>query len=347
MDTENAAQPMESAPADEASIIANLSAVLEGREPEKPKQEQAAQTEQPAASDQDATEEPADADTGDNQDGEQADSNEQDSEPETPAIEPPASWSKADKELFAQLPPETQAIVARRESERDKGVREATAKAAEERKAAEAERAQAAQERTHYARQLQQLIPTLASQVNDEFANIDWVKLSKDDPADYVAKRAQYDARMGALEAAQREAARLEQARRGEFEQQRHAHMVEQREKLLEALPDLKDPAKGEKLTKALVSYAKQLGFADDQIESIHDHKSWVVLNKARLYDEAQKSKAASTDKPKAPVIVKPGAAQQTGKQERAAAELTAAKAQLGKSRSTEEQAAILARFMK
>jgi hypothetical protein len=49
-------------------------------------------------------------------------------------IEPPRSWAKDEKQLFAGLPVEVQAIVARREQEREKVLRQAQNSTAEYRK---------------------------------------------------------------------------------------------------------------------------------------------------------------------------------------------------------------------
>ena len=46
-------------------------------------------------------------------------------------VEPPRSWPKEDKAMFATLPPQIKSIIARRESNRDSGTRKAQNRAAE------------------------------------------------------------------------------------------------------------------------------------------------------------------------------------------------------------------------
>ncbi len=76
--------------------------------------------------------------TPDNSDPE-ADPAEQkeETEPEEPAIEPPNSWTKAEKERFASLPRETQEYLHTREQERERAVRAEVALEAAERRLVE------------------------------------------------------------------------------------------------------------------------------------------------------------------------------------------------------------------
>jgi hypothetical protein len=53
---------------------------------------------------------------------------------ETIHIEPPRSWSRADRELFIALPPDVRSVLARREQERDAALRRAQNALAEEKK---------------------------------------------------------------------------------------------------------------------------------------------------------------------------------------------------------------------
>src|SRR6185437_304975 len=68
-------------------------------------------------------------------------------ESEVEAVPMPTSWSKDDAEAWKALPAETQAVIVRREGERDKYVREVGRKAAETRHTVENEA------REHIARQ--------------------------------------------------------------------------------------------------------------------------------------------------------------------------------------------------
>lgn len=99
--------------------------------------------------------------------GEQAES-EQETADETPAVEPPNSWSKEDAEHFKTLTPEAQAVVLRRESERDRFVKQKEREAVEARTSAQSEARQAlVQIQQNTAQQLEQYAQMFAPQPPD------------------------------------------------------------------------------------------------------------------------------------------------------------------------------------
>jgi hypothetical protein len=102
-------------------------------------------------------------------------------------IDPPVSWDKDAKELFAQLPPELQSKVAEREAQRDKAIQSATTEAANARRNAVAEaNAAFAEEQRKYASHLEQVVGQFAPQPPDP-------AIAAQDPGRYIALKAQYD----------------------------------------------------------------------------------------------------------------------------------------------------------
>ena len=77
--------------------------------------------------------------------------------------------------------------------------------------------------------------------------------------------------------------------------------------KLVEKLPEWGDPAKQKELAGELRSYASSVGFQDAEIESLIDHRSFIVLNKARLYDELQKSNPKAKKLKNKPKVIRSG----------------------------------------
>lgn len=69
-------------------------------------------------------------------------------------------------------------------------------------------------------------------------------------------------------------------------------HLEQEEQKLHAALPEFGDPATGPAVRTALYSYAKGLGFNDDQIASATtSHQVVVLLHKAMQWDKAQANK--------------------------------------------------------
>jgi len=156
---------------------------------------------------------------------------------------------------------------------------------------------------TEYADKLEQQVEafTRLDPVLAQTANLDWAALARQDPATYVAVKAQYDERVATIQAAMGEV----QAIRQQNEQRQSAAMQEyhkaERDALLKAIPDLAEPAKLDSFARGIVDYLKQNGFPDDVIQDTADHRAWLIADKARKWDELQKAKTTVEAKKVAP----------------------------------------------
>lgn len=142
---------------------------------------------------------------------------------------------------------------------------------------------------SQYATQLQTMADRLLSfdPVLSEARTIDWLALSKSDPAEYVAKQAALQSRQGVLAQIQNEVARVE----GE---QTQATMQREYEALVSAIPQLADPGKAAKFDTELRTYLKgDLKFDDALINSVADHRFYLLAEKARQFDALQAAKAS------------------------------------------------------
>jgi hypothetical protein len=140
--------------------------------------------------DQEGGEEEAATDAeGDEPEAEDGDTeDEQDDEPEAPAIEPPASLTADEKAAFAQLPPEAQRLMNDVEARRNTQVQQATTKAAEAQREAQASAAQAAAAtKADYAQRFAAFASVYAPQAPDP-------RLAEVNPQAYIAQEAQYRA---------------------------------------------------------------------------------------------------------------------------------------------------------
>ena len=177
---------------------------------------------------------------------------------------------------------------------------------AEQRKSVEAEQEQARQERAYYAQMLQVLQQQLA-QTNTE---PDWDSLYQENPTEWVRQRELWRDRQDKARAVEAEQARLAAMQEQENGKARQAKLAEEAQKLIEAIPDWKDAKRaGEERTK-LVETARKVGFTDEELGSIVDHRALVVLRKAALYDELMGKKSQIKPVPaKGPKLATPGSA--------------------------------------
>jgi hypothetical protein len=239
---------------------------------------------------------------------------EQEAEPETPAIEPPLSWKADKKELFKQLPPELQAAIAERESEREKFVSRQSKEAVEAKKAAEAERTAIQQERQNALSTLQSIIPALQEQIAGEFKDIksisDIEKLAREDPARFVV----WQAKQQALAQAHQQQQHLAELQGKEVQKAQEEYLNEQSRLLTEKLPEWTDPVKGKALRSEIREYLQETGYKDEELARLVDHRDLIIARKAMLYDKAQAARAkAAPVKQTAPTPIKSGTPQ--GKQ--------------------------------
>lgn len=179
--------------------------------------------------------------------------------------------------------------------------RQKTAQLAEQRRAMDAERQQ-------YKAQLDQLVPVLTAAAQDKWAKVDWQGLAKADPAKYVELQAEYHADMNRLAVAQAEHRKVQEAAQKEQAEKVREHIERQNSLLVEKIPALKDAEKGKAIKKAVADYLVSEGFTTQELETLSDHRAFVIAHKAHLYDKAVKAKNAATAKaaPAKPVA-KPG----------------------------------------
>lgn len=219
-----------------------------------------------------------------------------------PAIEPPASWPKEEAERFKQLPPETQAYLAKRESERDTFVSQ---KANEYALATQRTQAQEQQ----YGALLAHAAESLQALTADEFAGIDWDRLAREHPGDYVAMQHRWNLRQQQLAAVQQERERVVQIQQARTQQAVKSYVADQRAKLLAAIPEFRDPAKAKAESARIKDFLTSAGFSAQEVGGLTDHRHVLLVRKAMAYDAAQKAKAEKTAKAVPPVkpVQKPG----------------------------------------
>ncbi|QDP54614.1 MAG: putative scaffolding protein [Prokaryotic dsDNA virus sp.] len=179
--------------------------------------------------------------------------------------------------------------------------------AAEIRKNSEVEVAALAQQREQYAQALQSLQAQLdsAGEQPQEY----WDNLYSEDPMEYMRQREAQRDRKDAMEKVKAEQTRIQEEQQQELMQQHQAHLAQQQEKLLEALPEWKDPEVAQKEKQEIVTYAQRvLGFSEQEVSNIADARGVLAIRKAYLYDELMAKKPVAQKKvKKAPKVTKSG----------------------------------------
>lgn len=156
---------------------------------------------------------------------------------------------------------------------------------------------------TEYAEKLEQQVATFArlDPILSQTANLDWAALAQQDPATFVALKAQHDQRISLIQGAMGE---IEQIKAQEAQRQEEAmqeYRQRERDALFAAAPELRDPDKLNNFARGIAEYLKSNGFDEATIRDTEDHRAWLIAEKARKWDELQKAQQTVQTKKVAP----------------------------------------------
>ena len=172
-----------------------------------------------------------------------------------------------------------------------------TQQVAEVRKKAEEEAETARAARQQYLEGLEFLKSQLVTDKEP-----DWEELRKNDPIEFVTQRELHRERKEKLAALDAERQRVMAHQQQEQAKYLEKHIQAEQEKLLQALPDWRDASKAKAEKEMIAEYAKSLGFSEQELSSLYDHRAVVALRKAALYDkmvnEAQSKKESAKNSP-------------------------------------------------
>ena len=170
----------------------------------------------------------------------------------------------------------------------------------------EVEMAQIRNERQQYVQTLQNIIEG-STQSLDKFVDVDWDTLKATNPIEYVTKREEYREMQEKIQAIQHEQVAV-QSKQSEDMKQLHAQTLQREHQLMaDALPEWGDPKKQHEIGSHIRDYARVQGFSDEEIGSLVDHRSLIVLRKAMLYDEMNSSDVKSKKLKNKPRVVRSG----------------------------------------
>lgn len=160
-----------------------------------------------------------------------------------------------------------------------------TMEAAEQRKAADAERQAALQERSLYAQNLQKMQAQLEGALEEQ-SRIDWDSLLQSDPVEYLKQQALAQKRQATLQQNLQQQAALQQQFQAEQQKAYIQTLQDQQEALLAKVPEWKDAKKASADKAALREYLLEQGYDKQSVDSVADAKAVVLARKAMLYDQ-------------------------------------------------------------
>ena len=166
--------------------------------------------------------------------------------------------------------------------------------------------AQIQAERNQYVQMLGNIVQQSSGEL-EKFTNVDWKSLKENDPIEYVTKREEYREAQEKIQGIQQQQAQAQRAQQVEMSRARATMLQEEKGKLIEVLPEMgSDEARPGKV-KELQTYALGQGFTQEELDGLIDHRSVIVLEKARKYDEMQKANPKAKKLKNKPRVIRSG----------------------------------------
>lgn len=117
------------------------------------------------------------------------------------------------------------------------------------------------------------------------------------DPIGYIQELSEYQAKAAEYQHQQQQLEAFERQTQAEQQKQLAALREAEARKLIEAIPDLADPNKGERVRASLLRAASDYGYSSDEIGQVMDSRALRVLHDAAKWRELQAGKAVVAQK--------------------------------------------------
>ena len=184
-----------------------------------------------------------------------------------------------------------------------------TQELAKQRKALEAELTSTAEVRTEYATSLAYARKFIESMGPKKRTAAEWDALRAQDPATFNQEWAAYQFQKEQMTQVAAEEQKLQEAALADYQKQTKALMEREHEALVVAVPEWQDADKAAEEKAELARFAvNELGFTQEQMANVTDHRLVLLLRDAYLYRQAQsKGKAKLEEARKSTKVLKPG----------------------------------------
>ena len=154
--------------------------------------------------------------------------------------------------------------------------------------------------RDQYEKQLQ----VLSQQLKASESKVDLDRLYEEDPAEYVRAKAEQDRRKEFLETTRLEQQKIKSEKQREHERNYNAYLEKERNLLAEKLPIYNDKEKGPEFVKNLTNFAKDIGYTDQEISMLVDHRAVLMLANAYRYNRLKTANAKNKKVTRTPKVV-------------------------------------------
>ena len=181
-----------------------------------------------------------------------------------------------------------------------------TQEVAEQRRRIQSEAEEVRAVRQQYGSQMEYITKVLKHIMPDE---PDWKAVEAESPTEYPNMFRQYQERKQVIERFEAERDRVAREETASLEAEQSRLVVDQQDALVAAIPEWTDSDRKSSELDEMVNCATSLGYTPDEIDTVYDHRTVLLLRKAMMYDKlvAKGAKVKASAKPKKTPTLKPG----------------------------------------
>ena len=156
-------------------------------------------------------------------------------------------------------------------------------------------------ERDDYAVKLKSFIKS------DKQEDIDWDKVYEQDPIEYVRLKAEADRKKEIRQQAEAELKSIQQKQDEEQKKKYADYVTTQSNMLSEKVPEFADPVKKGKIQANVKNYLNEIGFSDQELSMLTDHRTVMVAIEGMKYSQLKKAKLGDKKVKNIPRVSKSG----------------------------------------
>ena len=161
-------------------------------------------------------------------------------------------------------------------------------------------------ERQQYVDALQNVIDGSVMGL-DQLANVDWNKLREEDPVAFITKKEEFRESQDRLRDYQAQQQEVMNQQYAEHQENIKKSLVQEHQKMASIVPDWGVPEKQKELASSLKEYAISNGYTAEEVSSLADHRSLIMLMKAQKYDNLQNADVKSKKLKNKPKVIRAG----------------------------------------
>ena len=121
-----------------------------------------------------------------------------------------------------------------------------------------------------------------------QFQHVDWERLKTEDREEYLTKRDDYRQAQEQITELQNQHKAAAEQQQSEMAEQQKRMWMEEHHKMSQILPDWRDDTKRMAISKAIGEYAIGQGYTQEELDTLVDHRSILMLMKAKAYDDVR-----------------------------------------------------------